>query len=595
VETGEQITAREVQNTIPPSTGDLGTTAQLRFMTGAGAAFAKDGRLATLGGDNTALVWELLLAGQPLVLRGHTQGVNAVAWSPEYTWLATASEDGTARIWDTENGQELMQLVGHSAGVNQVAWSPDGNLIASGGKDGSVWFWNGTTGEKLSSLQMATASSSSQASDLVVWSITWSLDGGSIATGTGDVYIRVWDVESGENTIELKGHDQYVTFIAWSPLEERLVSASADGKARIWNIARDNTVLSLPYKGYTMAEWSPDGEQIAVGTDADMDKKSEGLVAIWDFKSRQPLFETQAGKDENWGWGPIVYSHDGRYLLARTMLTWPDITDANKLYMFDGQTGEVVREFLAGKETVLLVPGVSPDGQWVAEGDYEGTIYFWDMGSTELVRTMNCLSWGHVVRWSPDGSKIAILCFDNKENVSAIQVLDAGTYKLLITIESDMVVDPLQWISWSPDSTRIAVAGGNDESGTVVNPIYIFDASSGEKLLKIVKHTGMVSAAHWSPDGKRLVSGSTDDTTRVWDVETGAELLTLSTPNDWAAYPLWSPDGQYLLVAIGNMTASGRADVWRVWQTTQELIDYAKACCVFRELTDAERAQFGLK
>lgn len=164
----------------------------------------------------------------------------------------------------------------------------------------------------------------------------------------------------------------------------------------------------------------------------------------------------------------------------------------------------------------------------------------------------------------------------------------------MITIESDITVDPLQWISWSPDSTRIAVAGGNDESGTLVNPIYVFDASSGEKLLKIVKHTGMVWAAHWSPDGKRLVSGSTDDTTRIWDVETGAELLTLSTPNDWAAYPLWSPDGQYLLVAIGNMTTSGRADVWRVWQSTQELIDYAMECCVFRELTEAERAQFGL-
>jgi WD40 repeat protein len=110
VETGQQAAAREVQNSTPPSTGELGTAGSAHFTTGAGAAFAKDGRLATLGGDNTALVWEPMLAGQPLVLSGHTGGVNAVAWSPDFTRLATASEDGTARVWDAGSGQELLQL-----------------------------------------------------------------------------------------------------------------------------------------------------------------------------------------------------------------------------------------------------------------------------------------------------------------------------------------------------------------------------------------------------------------------------------------------------------------------------------------------------
>jgi WD40 repeat protein len=92
-----------------------------------------------------------------------------------------------------------------------------------------------------------------------------------------------------------------------------------------------------------------------------------------------------------------------------------------------------------------------------------------------------------------------------------------------------------------------------------------------------------------------LVSGSTDDTTRIWDAETGAELLTLPTPGDWWTIPDWSPDGKYLLVSILNLFSPGQSGVWRVWQTTQELIDYAKECCVFRELTEAERTQFGLK
>jgi hypothetical protein len=61
------------------------------------------------------------------------------------------------------------------------------------------------------------------------------------------------------------------------------------------------------------------------------------LVSVWDFKAGKPLFETHADKDENWGWALVEYSPDGQYILSRTMLQWPDITDANKIYMFDSQ------------------------------------------------------------------------------------------------------------------------------------------------------------------------------------------------------------------------------------------------------------------
>jgi WD40 repeat protein len=147
VETGQQAAALEVQNTTPPSTGELGTAIG-SFYDRRRSGICQRRRLATLGGDNTALVWEPMLAGQPLVLSGHTAGVNAVAWSPDFTRLATASEDGTARVWDAGNGQELLQLTGHSGAVNQVAWSPDGSLIATAGDDGTVWLWDGMNGEK---------------------------------------------------------------------------------------------------------------------------------------------------------------------------------------------------------------------------------------------------------------------------------------------------------------------------------------------------------------------------------------------------------------------------------------------------------------
>jgi WD40 repeat protein len=405
----------------------------------------------------------------------------------------------------------------------------------------------------------------------------------------------VWEVGSGEKTIEMKAHEQFVSFLAWSPLEGRLVSAGADGRARVWNVARDNMVLSLPENQFVGADWSPDGKHIAVGFDPPRDQKYGGVVTVWNIDTGKPLFETHADKDSNMGWYIVKYSPNGKYIIARTTTgIWPDTTDANYLYMFDSQSGEVVRLFETGRETLLLLPDISPDGRLVAVGDYEGTFYFWEMSSGELVKTMTCLSWAHFVRWSPDGKKIGMLCIDYAGGVNIIQVLNAETYEILLTLDKDLVSGTIQLFSWSPDSKRIAVSYGSDEIGSLTNPIYVYDASSGEELLKIDEHTRQVWGIDWSPDGKRLVSGSSDGTTRIWDVKTGAELLTLPTPNDWMADTLWSPDGQHVVVAIGNLSGPGRSGVWRVWQTTQELIDYAKECCVFRDLTEAELTQFGL-
>ena len=66
--------------------------------------------------------------------------------------------------------------------------------------------------------------------------------------------------------------------------------------------------------------------------------------------------------------------------------------------------------------------------------------------------------------------------------------------------------------------------------------------------------------------------------------------MTLTTPAFYCPFARWSPDGKYVAVAM----EATPTEVWRVWQSTEELVDYAKDCCVFRALTAAEREQFGL-
>jgi hypothetical protein len=76
---------------------------------------------------------------------------------------------------------------------------------------------------------------------------------------------------------------------------------------------------------------------------------------------------------------------------------------------------------------------------------------------------------------------------------------------------------------------------------------------------------------------------------KVWDAATGEEVISFGVPG-FTSRVEWSPDGKQIIVAGGfDMPV-----VKRVWQSTQELIEYARECCVFRELTEAEREQYGL-
>jgi WD40 repeat protein len=114
-------------------------------------------------------------------------------------------------------------------------------------------------------------------------------------------------------------------------------------------------------------------------------------------------------------------------------------------------------------------------------------------------------------------------------------------------------------VAFSPDGRHVATnagAGEYEEAEVKDYTARVWDVATGTELKKLVGHTGVVQAVAFSPDGRLLLTGSSDKTARLWDWRVGSQLkmLTHATPVNAAAY---SPDGRTLLTGLGGYGAPG--------------------------------------
>ena len=97
---------------------------------------------------------------------------------------------------------------------------------------------------------------------------------------------------------------------------------------------------------------------------------------------------------------------------------------------------------------------------------------------------------------------------------------------------------------YSPDGKHIATAGSLG--------VFLWDAETGALLRTFRGHTDWVRSVAFSPDGKRVLTGSDDSTAKLWDAETGQEIRTFRGHTGWLSSVAFSPDGKRVLMAGGD-------------------------------------------
>ncbi|OBQ33703.1 MAG: hypothetical protein AN485_18045, partial [Anabaena sp. MDT14b] len=279
-------------------------------------------------------------------------------------------------------GNLLQTLTGHSYSVISVAYSPDGQTLASGSDDNTIKLWNVNTGNLLQTL----TGHSQQ-----VRSVAYSPDGQTLASGSVDRTIKLWNVNTGNLLQTLKGHSHWVWSVAYSPDGQTLVSGSYDNTIKLWNVNTGNLLKTL--EGHSdwviSVAYSPDGQTVASGS-------NDRTIKLWNVKTGN-LLKTLEGHSD---WViSVAYSPDGQTVASGS--------NDKTIKLWNVKTGNLLQTFAAHSRSVNSV-AYSPDGQTLASGNGDNTIKLWNVKTGKLLQTFTAhSSLVFSVAYSPDGQTLA--------------------------------------------------------------------------------------------------------------------------------------------------------------------------------------------
>jgi WD40 repeat protein/3',5'-cyclic AMP phosphodiesterase CpdA len=397
-------------------------------------------------------------------------------------------------------------MVSWSSPVTSVAIGLH-DIVASGHSDGLIRLWDAGSGKELRVLR---------GHENLVMSVAFSPDGERLASGSYDKTVRLWDAGSGKELRVLRGHENLVTSVAFSPDGERLASGSYDKTVRLWDAGNGKELRVLRgHDDWVMSvAFSPDGERLASGGD-------DKTVRLWEAGNGKELRVLRGHENLVMS---VAFSPDGERLASgsydKTVRLW------------DAGSGKELR-VLRGHDDWVRSVAFSPDGRRLASGGDDKTVRLWDAGNGRELQVLR----GHEngvtsVAFSPDGRRLA-----SGGDDKTVRLWDAGNGNELRVLRGHE--NGVTSVAFSPDGERLA-SGGYDKT------VRLWDAGSGKELRVLRGHENLVTSVAFSPDGERLASGSCDKTVRRWDAGSGNELRVLRGHENLVMSVAFSPDGRRL-------------------------------------------------
>jgi WD40 repeat protein len=454
----------------------------------------------------------------------------SVATSSNGHYWAMGSRRGGARVWCDDGKILNLAWQAHTAAVQALAFSPDEHTLATGSWDGTIKLWNlenGTlSGEQVSLLWLGQHTGSIQR-------LVFTPDGRTLASGGDDAAIRLWDVSTGKHLQTLSCQSSAVYALAWSPDGGLLASGSFDGSIQLWEMqgiqAAQSCTATRILRGHSGLVWSvafaPDGRTLASGS-------FDRTVKLWDMESLE-VRETLVGHTAPVN--AVAWSPDGSLLASgsRDQMIW----------LWDVERGSY-RTALHGHAAVVHDLAFTPDSRSLLSGSEDGTLRVWDVERGQCARVIQGYAVTlYDVAWSPAGP--------SSSPGRGSRLASAGSDTLVTIWESDGRTPPRllrghSWmaygVAWSSDGRLLASSG-------LDNAVQVWDATT-ETVVQTLRDPNHFDTSffgiEWSPDGRFLAGGSYQQEVQVWEVSTGTRRWVGRGQPTTIRRVAWSPDGRRL-------------------------------------------------
>jgi WD40 repeat protein len=489
-------------------------------------AFSPDGKtLASGSNDRTLRLWDVATKKERHVCTGHDDQVSAVAFSPDGKTVVSASWDGTLRLWDADNGKERHQLKGHRYEIHAIFFAPDGKSLASGSADGTVRIWDAATGKELNRWTVHESG---------VVALAYTKDG-KVVTVDALHNVQLWDTTGKEvrrfgDKEEVKTKD-YVYCCAWAPDGKSVALGHLDGRICLHDAVTGKEIRMVgrhPGHVWSVA-FSPDGKTLASSA------RRQGAVRLWDVASGDLIrsFPGHMG-----GITHVLFTPDGKSLIASGGTFEPVIV------VHEVATGKTQHR-LEGHTNYVQTVALAPDGKTLVSAAHDGTVRVWDLASGSEKR--------HWSGWPDSAMNLAFLGDKEvlaRDDKGVVRLYDVDTGRAR---REFMSFD--HWSAISPDGRN--VAGVNNGADV------IYELAAERERRTFTDGAGRSHCMAFSPDGRRLLTGSADGSALIWDVTAGITVKGEPTERERETHwnDLADDDASKAFDAVWKLSLAGKGTV----------------------------------